>query len=332
MSKRTVLAFCALAAIAGAQTFSNSVTGTFVDISTTGGTAIIGVSDDSGHSITTTVGNTLFPAGNVRVGNNGAIVGGSTTATPGFGNVAVPATGVPITGGNVNLLPFWDDLYPFPTPSNITIYWQEAGGVLTIMWKDDCSFGNAGAGLGITFEVQVFNSPASCTSPFIQYLYNDTTFSAAYAANDGASATIGYASTITGLTNAQYSFNTASVTAGTVLSILYQPYTFVITSPAGPGSVQIDMADCSGATPYYFIPYTFAAGAYPNGWLFGLDISIPNAINIWNAGYPFVGNLPQTIGPVTGLPSGLQFWMVDIGLNASFTPNGKSVKQTYIIP
>ena len=64
--KNALVALCLLTAVAGAQTIiTNSYSGAFVDISATG-TSVGTVSDDSEHNIVTTIGNALFPAGNVR--------------------------------------------------------------------------------------------------------------------------------------------------------------------------------------------------------------------------------------------------------------------------
>src|SRR5262249_55939355 len=190
-----------------------------------GGTPILMVGDDTAHPIVTTVGNVLFPAGNVVIGNNGAVCGGTSSASIGFTNAAIPASGLPLPYGNVNLLPYWDDLYPTVSPattSSIAIWTQESGGVLAIMWKGENHFNyHAATNLGqdITFEIQVFGSAAGC-SPMIQYLYPDAAFGNPDPTLDnGGSATIGYASTIAGLSNVQWSFNTASIASGTVLSI-----------------------------------------------------------------------------------------------------------------
>jgi len=334
MSKTFVLfALCAVTAVVGAQTWSNTAPGTFIDISTTGGTAILGAGDDTSHSIVTTVGNAAFPAGPVLIGSNGVALSSSAPAgtfvTYGnFCNATYASSYFP--AGNAALMPMWNDLMALNP--NTTIYWQEASGVLVIMWKGIGHY-FAVAGQDVTFEIQVFANPPSCSSPLIQFLYNDMTFGGSQAGDDnGAVATVGYLAGTTGLADAQYSCNQGIITAGTVLSMTYQPFVFAISSPAGPGSVQINISDCSGLSTKYFIPYTFSAGVYPAGWLYGLDITWADTVNIFNAGYPFVRNLPQTIGPVTGLPSGLQFWMVAIGLNGSYTPTGKFGRQTYVIP
>jgi len=338
MSKRTIVAFFFLTAIAASQTWSTLPPGTFVDISTTGGTQLAGISDDSENNIVTTIGNALIPAGNLRIGNNGALAYGVTTGDISLTNATIATgTGIPTgfpTGTIAALAPYWDDLDTL-TAGGTSIWWQENAGVLYIMWKDEGHFSDV-AGQSITFEVQITDQQG-CGGSTIQVIYPDTIFGGTQASFDnGASATIGYVTTAaTGQANALFSFNTASVTSGSVLTLtttINNNFVFKITSPLGPGSVQIDLADCSGLSTNYFIPYTFAPGVYPNGWVFGLDIPVSDLVNIWNSGYPFVGPLPQTIGPVTGLPSGLQFWMVAIGLNGFNNPTYRFGRQTYIIP
>src|SRR5262245_20816385 len=116
--RKALLAVCALTAVVGAQTTIVPGIGGFVDISPAGNalaTAITGVSDDSIHTITTTIGNAMFPAGTVRVGNNGFCLSGSSTATMSLTNATIATTGLPtgVTAGAVSYLAsFWDDLDP----------------------------------------------------------------------------------------------------------------------------------------------------------------------------------------------------------------------------
>jgi len=235
MMKRCVaLAALALGAVAVAQAIPlsivNNLPGTFLDISGTG-TAIAGVGDDTEHLIDTTVGNGAFPATNqVGVGNNGAMIAG-LTALPaiGFTNATInPAVstvpaGITPTTGQGYLLPFWDDLDPEPEPSATTLYWQEIGGTLYVQWNNVAHFSAApGTTERITFQVQVFSS-----GPILaQYLYSDSVFGGANAINDnGASATIGYVDGANALadTNVLWSFNTASIQSGSVLSLVPEP-------------------------------------------------------------------------------------------------------------
>ena len=144
----SLLLLAIFASLAGAQQFTTVFPGTFVDISTTGGTAITGVGDDTAHTIVTTVGNQFFGAGSITVGNNGAATSVAAGAVA-FTNATIPAapanpTG--ITAGAGILMPFWDDLYPQGSPalSNTTLWYQEMGGVLYIMWLNDNHYANTG--------------------------------------------------------------------------------------------------------------------------------------------------------------------------------------------
>jgi hypothetical protein len=216
------------AALAQLQIVSN-LGGTFTDISGSG--TALNPSDDSEHNIVTTVGNLIFAAGNVRVGNNGGMGFGITAGDLGFNNVAIPATGGAGTGtGGVfanstpanpqALLPYWDDLLPGATGN---IFWQESAGTLIVQWNSETHF--LGGGATATFQVKIFGAGPV----YAQFLYNNITGTNFVG---GSSATIGYMDGAVGGpnggNNVQYSFNTANAVAnGTVLSIVPEPGTFV---------------------------------------------------------------------------------------------------------
>jgi hypothetical protein len=337
-----LLAACIFTAAVGAQTITNAspaVVG-FIDISTTGGTSVGTVTDDSEHSFVTTVGNALFPAGNVRVGSNGAAVSGITTGDIGFTNAAIPATGLPSgmpAGGSAYLLPFWDDLYPVAATAATTIWWQEdtTNGILLIMWKDQGHI-TAVAGQTITMEIQVFQNPGA--GPWIQFLYPDATFGGTHAAFDnGLSATVGWIKGSNPIgQNTQFSFNTASIPDATVLSI-FPPMLLTMTSPFGPGSIQIDISNGPGSGTYFFC-VTFNAGAFPLGYFFGIEPSIQEIVSQASTGFPFVGPLDPagafTLGPIAGAPSGLTIYSVALGFDTAIldVPSLKSAPNVYTIP
>jgi hypothetical protein len=301
----------------------------FVDLSVNGGTQITGVGDDTVHAIVTTVGNGMFPAGNVLIGNNGVACAGISSGAIGYTNAAIllayipnliPAQSWVPTGLPQNLasgiLAFWDDLHPGGAGS---IWWKEQGGVLYIMWKDEFHFGAITGGQTITFEIQVFSDP-DFGAPWIQIVYPDTVFGGTAAANDGgASATVGLVhqgGTIAG--NGQWGFNTASVPSGTVLS--FRPSTVIAgSSPLGPGSIQLTLRRGPPSGSYFLAATTFA-GAFPNGWLYGLDIPFPELMSELSAGAPFSGPINLTpgtavVGPFSGLPSGLTVHAIAFGTN-----------------
>jgi hypothetical protein len=345
--KNTMLAVCALTAVAGAQSFDATYPGTFLDISTGLGTAITGVGDDTGHSITTTLGNPLFPAGAVRVCSNGTLSAGATAGATAFTNVTINPTGVPAglpAGASAHLCPHWDDLYCL-TNTNTSIYWYEdlTNSILYVQWNNVEHFAGV-AGEVITFQVQVFGLAAGPCVPHVQYLYADTTFGGSAAPNhNGASATIGYVNgTIAGAANALYSFNTASIYAGLVLTMIANPpYSLTATSPGGAGDLQLDFSNgpCAGGT--YFMAVTLVGGLYPNGWFYGLDVPISELVGLYSLGFPFVGPLPIgggtfSLGPfgAGALPSGFQFWAVAVGwaTGGNGSPTTATPAITYVIP
>jgi hypothetical protein len=112
--------------------------------------------------------------------------------------------------------------------------------------------------------------------------------------------------------------------------------TLTFSSPFGFGSIQADMGNLPPFGNYFFA-VTFYAGAYPNGWLYGLDIPLSELSFLINFGYPFFGPADgcgsATIGPAAGLPSGLQLYAMTFALpQASPSPSAHSAATTYVIP
>jgi hypothetical protein len=95
-------------------------------------------------------------------------------------------------------------------------------------------------------------------------------------------------------------------------------FTQIFCSPA-PGCVQINIVN-GIPNSTYFLAATTNPGTFPNGWFFGIDITVAEIQNELNSGYPFVGTLDATgstvIGPVCGLPSGLPICSVVLGFAA----------------
>jgi len=334
------LAVCILAAVAGAQTIVNTTPAVigFVDISTTGGTAVIGVDDETEHTFTTTLGNALFPAGPVNLGCNGVVQSGiGTTPSISFSNQTIPAatdpTNIP-AGSQGTICAFWDDL-DFIGASSTNVYWQEMGGVLYILYKDINAFVGV-AGQTITFEIQIWDNPPGGT-PWIQILYPDATFGGSQTSHDNAvSATIGWVKGANAIgQNVQWSYNTATIPDGTVLTI-YPPMLLGFSSPLGVGSIQVDITS-GPPSGTYFLPITFSAGAFPYGWFYGIDITFGDLIG-QSAGFPFVGPLGPggsfTLGPIAGAPP-LTLYSVAIGFSGSSlaaVPTLATAPETYTIP
>ncbi|MEL6108264.1 MAG: LamG-like jellyroll fold domain-containing protein, partial [Planctomycetota bacterium] len=148
----------------------------FVDISSTGNA--LGLSDDGRATITTTVGNSIFPAGQVTVGNNGVI-------TSGIENVPTGGS-LPVASFEHALAVFWDDI----DSDSGDVYWEErsVNGIRTLIvqWHDRPRFQNIGRS---TFQLQLFESGPLAA----RYVYPDVDFGDARY-DFGDSATVGYQS------------------------------------------------------------------------------------------------------------------------------------------
>ncbi len=171
----------------------------FIDISGTG--TALNLSDDQEVLITTTVGNSLLPAGTVVVGNNGGLL--SRTAL-----TDVPVSNAALNSTFPGIFPFWDDI----DSDTGNVFWKEqvVGGIntLIVQWEDRPHFSNIGSA---TFQVQIF----ATGTKLARFAYEDVDFGDANF-NNGASATIGVVSPSGTVT--QHSFNTAnSVLAGDVI-------------------------------------------------------------------------------------------------------------------
>jgi hypothetical protein len=203
--------FLLLSLVSAVNAFSviivDNIPGVFMDISGTG--TPLSLSDDGEVNITSTVGNSLFSAGTVRVGSNGGVRFDGTGLGLSFSNSSIPAAGA--FSGDQTLLPFWDDI---DTDGGIDgeMYWQEIGNTLIVQWENVAFFGSNDRA---TFQLQVFGleDPA-----LAQFLYTDIEGARA---NGGGSATIGYQDGAVGPNDFQWSFNTAgAVSDGTVLSLI----------------------------------------------------------------------------------------------------------------
>ncbi|MCB9169886.1 MAG: lamin tail domain-containing protein [Flavobacteriales bacterium] len=180
----------------------------FIDISSTG-TAMAGLGDDG-------EGNITFPSftyngvayTGARVGSNGAMAFGATTGDVGFTNAALPTTVINTTF----LAPWWDDGYQITADAASQVYTEQVGDLFIIQWNNYGHCCTNTAGVDITYQVQL-----DVVTNTIYFAYDDVTYGGAQAANDlGASATIGIQ--WSGTDFLQYSFNTAGIAAGQVIS------------------------------------------------------------------------------------------------------------------
>ena len=225
MTNKLVLSVGAAAAMcfagaANAQvSWTNSLSGTWMDISTTG--TALNLSDDGEVNITSTAGNSVFAAGTVRVGSNGAVRFAGSGLSLGFTNQTIPSSAM--FSGDQSLAPFWDDINT-SSGTNGNIYWENVGGTLVVQWERAGFFGSQDT---VTFQLQVHSSGASLA----QFLYRDV---ASARANTGGSATIGYQDGGVGFGDAQFSFNTAgAVSNGLVLSLVPAPGAAVLLGLGG---------------------------------------------------------------------------------------------------
>ncbi|MEZ6016143.1 MAG: hypothetical protein R3F49_13570 [Planctomycetota bacterium] len=197
--------------------FVDGLPGTFIDIAATG--TPLPLPQDGEADITTSIGNTLLPAGTVRIGANGGMRFGATVA---FNRELAPTnTQIPnITafGGGVALLPYWDSFQPTLPPLGTTIptFYQELGDTLIVQWSGVVLAGDNSVSNQHTFQVQVHRTG----DVFAQFLYPDIEDGNLAS---GRGATIGFqGSNIAG--SVQYSFNAPhAVRNGTVLSIVSFP-------------------------------------------------------------------------------------------------------------
>ncbi len=215
-----LLAGLAVSASASAQyAIVTNQPGSFTDISGTG--TLVGNGDDNTYQFTSAVGNGLFPAGTIYACTNGFLSSGATNPGSSFTNSMINATGVPsglTAGASGYLLPFWDDLQSTADP-NSQIYRLESNGVLIVQWNNYGHFSST-TGQTVTFQVKIFNGPNPAGGIYAQFIYQDTTFGGSYAADNGASATIGFVGNGSTTGNIPWSFNQAVVTPATVLSFV----------------------------------------------------------------------------------------------------------------
>jgi hypothetical protein len=97
----------------------------------------------------------------------------------------------------------------------------------------------------------------------------------------------------------------------------------LFTSPGGPGTLAVANTPCPavpGAS--YITAVTLAAGAYPAGWFFGVDIAWVDLAGQVTAGPPFSGALDAAgssfFGPIPGVPGALTLYAVTAHLTPGF--------------
>lgn len=135
---------------------------------------------------------------------------------------------------------------------------------------------------------------------------------------------------------AEYSAAATSIDQGTFYLTVTPKFEMAFTSPFGPGSIQVDLTNgpVNGA---YYLAVNLAAGAFPNGWFYGVDIPLQEVVNQVNMGYPFAGALGPgggvTIGPFSALPPGLVLYSVSLGFVSGLgVPSVVTPPMSYTIP
>jgi Lectin C-type domain len=112
-----------------------------------------------------------------------------------------------------------------------------------------------------------------------------------------------------------------------------------ITAPLGPGSVRLKNTG-GGAGHSYWTAVTLVQGAFPNGWLFGLDIPPTLLIDEVMMGTPFAGILDaagsSTFTVPAGVPPGLHVYGVSLEFGSSGTIAtsflGASAPTHFVVP
>ncbi len=210
------LAICGTAN-AGALIIVDDIAGVWIDISGTG--LALNLSDDGEVDFNTAIGNSLFAAGTIRIGSNGAVRFGGNGLGLGFTNQPIPSSG--LFNFDQSLAVFWDDMNT-ASGTNGNIYVEDVGNTLIIQWENAAFFGSNDRA---TYQIQV-----NANGHLAQFLYQDVSSARA---NNGGSATIGYQAG--GFRNdVQWSFNTiGAVMNGTVLTLVPAPGALALLGLAG---------------------------------------------------------------------------------------------------
>jgi len=183
----------------------------FEDISTTG--TNLELDDDGEANVEIGFDFAFFGATSniVRVGNNGGILFGVDAGDLGYNNLTLPNATV-----GPAILPFWDDF----DSENGGVYAQTLGDApnrrLVVEWKDRLHYDGSENTDPATFEAIFYEGSNTILFQYADVDMDGTEF------DDGASATIGLNQ---GNRANQFSYDTASVSAGTAILFTPQPVT-----------------------------------------------------------------------------------------------------------
>jgi hypothetical protein len=98
-------------------------------------------------------------------------------------------------------------------------------------------------------------------------------------------------------------------------------FKLAISAPGGPGSISINL---SGGNPFhvYTTAVSLIQGAFPYGWLFGVDIGFDMLLSQMAAGPPFHGTLGGSGIKLFNLPSGVPSGLSIYAVSLQFAPPG----------
>lgn len=165
--------------------------GSFMDIALTGTPLSLGL--DAEQDIQTSVGNSVFPSGTVRVGSNGAVRFTGSNQELLSSNDRIPSYGA--FRADRTLMPFWDSI----DTAGGSVLWKEIAGTLVIQWENVGFVG--GSADRATFQVQVPSQGPTVA----RFAYKDIESTRA---DGGGSATIGFQSDDDSVfTSQKWSFN-----------------------------------------------------------------------------------------------------------------------------
>ena len=189
----------------GSYAYNDTVAYDFQDISATG--TPLNLTDDGEGNVTMPFSFTFdgLTSNDLRVGNNGGILFGTTTGDVFAENISLPS--VDFTAG---ILPFWDDL----DDETGNVYVEALGSApnrrYVVQWHNRPHFNNIG---NATFQVILYEGSNEILFQYADVDFGDPTV------NNGASATVGLQLSATQA--ATYSFNQSVITNG--LAILWSP-------------------------------------------------------------------------------------------------------------
>lgn len=202
------------AAASGQVVIVNNVSGSFVDISTTG--TPLNLTDDGQTTITSGILSQFFGTNVVTVSNNMAVGFGPLAASGAAGPVNTPIPSGNLFGGQQSVAVLWDN--PGPGTGGLSnVFYQEFSDSYVIQWN---MLPKGDPNSTATMELQVFGGAARRGEVYAQWLFQDV--EQAGVRNVG---TIGYQSGIdTQRNSVQWSFNDVeAIQDGTVLTLTLAP-------------------------------------------------------------------------------------------------------------